>query len=193
MQADFLEWLHGAVKGPDMENEIRRRYGAIRLGSSEGAAITVLHIGQEQTAVATGVGLEPDAVIVLAIGSTKTADDFFQHTPPTPGELETAIMVVEDEVTRARSMAAGNSTLLTADTAIREIAQIAGVTDGSELILSLEAVEGLFDLLAALSLGRPASSAGIPADPAFAATLLILREFMHHLKFMSISIRAGGP
>lgn len=102
-------------------------------------------------------------------------------------------MVVEDEVTRARSMAAGNSTLLTADTAIREIAQIAGVTDGSELILSLEAVEGLFDLLAALSLGRPASSAGIPAEPAFAATLLILREFMHHLKFMSIGIRAGGP
>lgn len=172
-----------------MENEIRQQYGALRLGSPPGTAITVLHIGEEETAVATGVGAEPDAVLVLAIGSRKTAADFFRHTPPTPGELETAIMVVEDEVTRARSMAAGHPTLLTTDTALRELAQIAGIPDGPELILSLEAVEGLFDLLAALSQGRPASSAGIPADPAFAATLLILREFMHHLKFTAITVK----
>ncbi|MDO9166932.1 MAG: hypothetical protein Q7U13_12565 [Rhodoferax sp.] len=172
-----------------MENEIRQRYGALRLGSPTGTAITVLHIGEEETAVATGVGAEPDAVIVLAIGSRKTAADFFRHTPPTPGELETAIMVVEDEVTRARLMAAGQPTLLTMDTALRELAQIAGIPDGPELILSLEAVEGLFDLLAALSQGRPASSAGIPVDPVFAATLLILREFMHHLKFTTITVR----
>jgi hypothetical protein len=43
-------------------------------------------------------------------------------------------------------------------------------------------------LLASLVLGRPASSAGIPTNPAFAATLLILREFMHHLQFDSIRI-----
>lgn len=172
-----------------MEHEIRQQYGAQRLGSPPGTAITVLHIGEEETAVATGVGAGPDAVMVLAIGSRTTAADFFRHTPPTPGELEAAIMVVEDEVTRARPMAAGQPTLLTTDAAIREIAQIAGVPDGSELILSVEAVEGLFDLLAALSQGRPASSAGIPASPAFAATLLILREFMHHLKFMAITVR----
>lgn len=50
----------------------------------------------------------------------------------------------------------------------------------------MEAVERLFDLLASLSLGRPASSAGIPDTPAFAARLLILREFMHHLGFAEI-------
>ncbi|MDO9196376.1 hypothetical protein [Rhodoferax sp.] len=175
-----------------MENEIRQQYGALRLGSPAGTAITVLHIGEEESAVATGVGAEPDALIVLAIGSRRTAADFFRHTPPTPAELETAIMVVEDEVTRARSMAAGNTTLLTTDAALRELAQIAGVTEESGLILSVDAVERMFDLLAALSLGRPASSAGIPADPAFAATLLILREFMHHLQFEVINIRAGA-
>ena len=31
---------------------------------------------------------------------------------------------------------------------------------------------------------------GIPDDAAFAATLLILREFMHHLQFASIRISA---
>jgi hypothetical protein len=87
-------------------------------------------------------------------------------------------------------MAAGNSTLFTTDTAVREIAHLAGVPGRPELILSLESVERLFDLLAALSFGRPASSAGIPSDPTFAATLLILREFMHHLKFTLISFKA---
>jgi exopolyphosphatase/pppGpp-phosphohydrolase len=173
-----------------MENDIRRRYGAVRLRSSEDTSVTVLHIGEDETVVATGLGAEPDAVLVLAIGSRRTAADFFKHAPPTPGELEAAIMAVEDEVARARSVATGKSHLFTTDTAIREIAQLAGVAAGSELILSLEAVERLFDLLAALSLGRPASSAGIPANTAFAATLLILREFMHHLQFSSITVQA---
>ncbi len=173
-----------------MKNEIRQRYGVLRPGSAEGKRITVLHIGEEQTALATGAGAEPQALLVLAIGSRKTAADFFKHAPPTPGEIESAIMLVEDEVSRARSMLAGDSRLLTTDVAVRELAHIAGVTDGPELMLSLEAVERLFDLLAALSQGRPASSAGIPADTVFAARLLILREFMHHLKFTSITVRA---
>lgn len=175
-----------------MENEIRRRYGVIRLGSSEDTPITVLHIGEDQTGVATGVGAKPDAVLVLSMGSRRTAADFFKHTPPTSDEIETAIMLVEDEVTRARSMTAGDPTLFTTDAAIHEMAVRAGVPGHPKLIFSLEAVERLFDLLATLSLGKPASSAGIPTDPAFAATLLILREFMHHLKFTSISFRGGS-
>ncbi len=176
-----------------LEPESRRHYGALRRSLPQATPVTVLHIGEEQTALACGAGAEPDAVLLLAMGSRRTAADFFKHTPPTPGEMETAIMFVEDEVTRARSMVAGNSTLVTTDTAIHEIARIAGVADGATLLLSLEAVERLFDLLAALSSGRPASSAGIPDNPAFAATLLILREFMHHLKFASIrcGTRAG--
>lgn len=52
----------------------------------------------------------------------------------------------------------------------------------------VEAVERLFDLLAAWSLGRPAVVSGIPTDAGFAATLLILREFMHHLHFACIQV-----
>jgi len=37
-----------------MENEIHLRYGATRLGVPDGTPITVLHIGEEQTAVAAG-------------------------------------------------------------------------------------------------------------------------------------------
>jgi hypothetical protein len=102
--------------------------------------------------------------------------------------METAIMAVEDEVIRAGKLLTGHPTLFTRDASIRELALIAGVSDQSEMVLSLEAVEQTFDLLASLVLGRPASSAGIPTHPEFAATLLILREFMHHLKFDSICI-----
>lgn len=173
-----------------MENDIRLRYARARPGIPDGTVITVLHIGEEQTAVATGSTSEPDTVLVLAIGSRKTAADFFKHLPPTPGELENAIMVVEDEVSRLRTMTANASALFTAGPDVRQIALAAGVTDQHEMILALDAVEQTFDRLAALTLGRPASSAGIPATATFAATLLILREFMHHLQFASISVTA---
>lgn len=173
-----------------METELRRRHGALQAALPPGTPVTLLHIGEAQTAVAVGDGIQAPAVLLLDIGSTKTATDFFHHAPPTPGEMETAIMVVEDEVTRARAITANHPRLYTHDAAIRELALLAGVPDGSELTLSLDAVERLFDLLAALSLGRPASSAGIPTTAAFTATLLILREFMHHLQFTSIRYRA---
>jgi exopolyphosphatase/pppGpp-phosphohydrolase len=171
-----------------MENDIQVQYKATRLGVSKGMPVSVLHIGKEQTTVAYGTDAEPEAVLVLSIGSNRTAVDFFKHTPPTPGEMETAIMVVEDEVTRAGKLLTGHPTLFTRDASIRQLALIAGVSDQPEMVLSLEAVERTFDLLASLVLGRPASIAGIPTHPEFAATLLILREFMHHLKFDSICI-----
>jgi exopolyphosphatase/pppGpp-phosphohydrolase len=174
-----------------MENDIQVQYKVTRLGVSTGMPISVLHIGEEQTTAAFGTDAESEAVLVLSIGSNKTAVDFFKHTPPTPGEMETAIMVVEDEVTRAGKLLKGHPTLFTRDVSVRELALIARVFDQPEMVLSLETVERTFDLLASLVLGRPASSAGIPTHPAFAATLLILREFMHHLKFESIFI--GTP
>ena len=172
----------------EMETEIHQRYRSIRRGLLQGTPITVLHIGEQETAIASGAGAEPETVLLLAIGSHRTSARFFMHTPPTPGEIENAIMQVEDEVTRAREMIAGHSTLLTLDTSIREIAHIASGRDISTLQLSIDAVEQVFSLLASYSLGRPVSGSDISGNPAFAATLLILREFMHHLRFSSITV-----
>jgi len=173
-----------------MEDEIRLRYDAIRRGIPGNTPITVLQIGAEQTVVATGTGVEPKAALTLAIGSRVTAGDYFKHFPPTPGEMENAIQSVEDEVAHARAIVPGGSVLLTADTAISEIARIAGVPDQPVMALTIEAVERVFSRLTTVSLGRPASQEGVPTNPAFAATLLILREFMHHLQFPSITVRS---
>jgi len=173
----------------DIETEMRLRYSAIRSGVPVGVPLTLLHIGAEQTAVATGSGMEPGAMLTLAIGTLKTAADHFKHDAPTPGEMENAIAAVEDEVARARQMISADATLYTTDAAIREIAHLAGVLDRPELILTRDALERTFERLLALTLGRPASREGLPSSTAFAAALLILREFMHHLQFSAITVK----
>jgi exopolyphosphatase/pppGpp-phosphohydrolase len=169
----------------DSEAGIRRHYASIRTGAPNGTPVTVLHISAEETAVAMGNADEPRAVLSLAIGSQKTAADYFRHHPPTPAEVENAILAVEDEVMRARIMRSEDSALYTTDNAIREIAVLAGASN----ILSLDALERLFQRWVAVTNGSPASQQGIPDSSAFGATLLIVREFMHHLKFASITLR----
>lgn len=166
VKSDFLHWL------------------------GERPPITLLHIGADQTTVATANNAGPAATLTLALGSQKTATDFFKHAPPTPLEMENAIMAIEDEVSRARTWIADGSVLYSTDPVVREIALMAGVTDQPALTLSIEAVEETFERLAAVTLGRPAASDNIPTDAAFAATLVILREFMHHLRFSSITVKA---
>ena len=170
-------------------SEVAALYRSLRGSVPPGQTIVVVHIGACETTLASGTGGEPDGTVALAIGARNTAQDHFKHRPPTPGELENAIMVVEDELARARATIADGAVLLSGDAALREVARLAGVTDRAELSVQIDAVEGVFDRLAAVSLGRPASSAGLPEDNEFAATLLILRELMHHLGFSALTVR----
>jgi exopolyphosphatase/pppGpp-phosphohydrolase len=170
----------------DMQPDLRRLYLAASRSVQPDVPVTALHIGEMETAVVTGAGAEPRKALMLAIGSKKTAKEFFLHSPPAPAEMEKAIMQVEDEIARAREMTAGYPLLFTRDKHIREIAVIAGHSEAVRR-LSVEDVERVFSLLASSSLGRPSSIAGIPDSPGFAASILILREFMHHLGFTSVS------
>ena len=136
-----------------------------------------LDIGARQTEVRTS-----SEVVQLALGSALTAEAFFRHDPPTPTELESAIDGVEDEVMRVRQRLPGDAVLQAHGAALREVADAAGVSDA----LTLDAVEQLFQRLASASLGNPVARHGLPAGKRFVATLLILREFMHHLGFTAV-------
>ncbi|ABM37757.1 hypothetical protein [Rhodoferax sp.] len=127
------------------------------------------------------------------MGSHRTSSEFFKHNPPSPLEIEMAIMVVEDKVTRARAVAGRRASLYSTDEMIHDIARLSGWPDELAVTLSLEQVEKLFDQLAARSEARPSSQVALPDDPKLAATLLILREFMHHLKFDDIKLRPKPP
>lgn len=157
------------------------------LGDSGSA--TMLQIGEEQTVVTSRSGIESAPPITLPMGSVKTAQ-YFNHNPPTEAEMENAIMLVEDELFRIRHSIVKGSTLSTTDVSVRTIAKIAGVSDQPNLTLTRDLVEQTYNRLAAIVQGRPASQDLIPTTAEFSATLLILREFMHHLNFASIDVRS---
>jgi hypothetical protein len=150
-----------------------------------------LHIGAQQTVVSTldtaqvlasDAPISPVASIVLELGFEHIAQAHFKRDIPTPLELEHAIQTVEDQVMRARTVVAPGTWLAGSDANLHEIVTAAHGHNVLPTVLTLEEVEHTFNRLAAVSLGRPAANEGLPAGKSFAATLLILREFMHHLQ-----------
>jgi exopolyphosphatase/pppGpp-phosphohydrolase len=151
-------------------------------------ASVLLHIDSELTYVACG-----EHRLHLSIGSNITALGYFKHQPPNADEMEYAITKVENEIMAIRQHIPPRSQLFSSDEGLRVIAQLAGVIPQSCMTLSLEQVERTFDRLALVINGHPAKFEGIPDDNTFAARLLILREFMHHLQFDEISLLTEIP
>jgi exopolyphosphatase/pppGpp-phosphohydrolase len=153
------------------------------------SSTVLLHIGSEQTKVTVRKENGDVTQLLLTLGSQLTSLGYFRHTPPTPEEMETAIMVVEDEIMRVRHDIPAGARLVSNDNDIRAIARLAGVAENESMPLSVDAVERTFDRLALVINGHPARFEGIPDGNDFAATLLILREFMHHLQFAQIVVK----
>lgn len=173
--------------------DISGLYQHARSACTRGQWVTALHLGNEQTVMASGsASASPLIVVTLAVGRLNTAREFFRGDLPTPLELETAIAHVEDEVYAAHvrhrtSVPAGLIvTPLSTDPALHEIATLAGVEAGVQRTLTLDAMERLFNRLAAVAQGRPAAHEGLPASAPFAASLLVLRELMHHMPFQTL-------
>lgn len=166
-------------------------YGALQAGPLAGSAITTLHIGGAQTTLASGTGPAPQ-VLTLDIGARATAAAHFRHPIPTAAELEHAIMVVEDAVMPARAALSPDSVLYTADAGIRQVAIAAGLEAQPELLLTLPVLEAAFNRVADIASGSPAAAEPALDDPAYAPTLLILRECLHHLGFSGIVIRSDA-
>ena len=102
---------------------------------------------------------------------------YFKSDPPSPLDLENAIAAIEDEIARTHNTVVRDRAVVTTEETIREIAS----ASGADAVLAIEAVER--------SYARLAGRAGLPGEPKLAATLLILRELMHHLEIASIVIK----
>jgi len=151
---------------------------------------TVLHIANEYSFIVQGLESDkPDNLWVFDLGAVKTSHDFFKHVPPTPGEVEYAIMEVEDEVMPLHKLLVPNTNLYTFDSAVKKTAVLGAVVEtGAAITFERADMENVFYRLAAIISGRPASQDVLPAENTFAASLLILREVMHHLAFKNITI-----
>lgn len=164
-------------------DSITQAYRQARNHAAADGWVTMLDIGAQDSAVAFGHGDDaPAAVACIAVGTASSAMP--RHDPPMPRELEHAITAIEDAVMPLARRLPPWSILVVSGGAMHEPVPS---LDG----LALGDVERLFQQLAAVAEGRPAASSGLPPGPTSAATLLIVREFMHHLGFESLVV-AGG-
>ena len=162
------------------------RHDFDRAQQAAGVPLVWLHLGADTLWLVREGDAQGADSMSLDLGTDSTARLFFRSDLPLPVELERAIDHVEDELMRALAWTGGSATLATDHSLVRGLAQ-------TETSLSLESVEALFQRLASGALGNPSALKGLPAGREAAATLLILRELMHHLKFNQVVVATPSP
>lgn len=184
----------GGTTPPDTAADLQ----ALQGHAVPGQPLALLYLEPERTLImpvdATGAALR-GAAITLAMGTHRTARAFFRRDVPTPLELENAIATVEDEVylahqRHAEQPHAQGAAWWSTGAHLVALAELAGVPRGPAMVLTLDAMERLFQRLAFVSEGRPAASEGLPESVEFATTLLLLRELMHHMPFGQLHLVA---
>ncbi len=135
---------------------------------------------------------DSEQLISLPVGYEDISNRFFKHTPPTPDDIEYAINYIEDEIERVVPRVPTNYVLYNANDFIRQIAALCGIKTSSAMSLTRDQLEYLFGQYAEISMGRPARNNEADTSPLFYAQLLTFREFMHHLKFSSLTIIEAG-
>lgn len=146
--------------------------------------ISLLQLGSQRCQVLVGDGEQAALTLELPLGTLSLPERLWQHEPPRPAELEAAIAEVEDELMRLVSRLPVGTALHGAGPLLRQIVAHAGGGN----TLSLDALERLFNRVCAVSEGRPTATEGLPEGATFAAGVLILREFMHHLSFDALTL-----
>ena len=155
--------------------------------------ITRIAIGELHTRVWVDGGPSPAIDVELGIGFAQLGRGPFRHQPPSELELESAIAFVEDAVMPLAKVLPQSTQLVSADSiASRLLTLVQGDSGQRAGTLTLQQVEHVFGELVAVSLGRPASSSGMPTDGPFVSYVLVLREFMHHLAFGDVYIEEAA-
>lgn len=125
--------------------------------------------------------------VAVWVGARSIARQVFRHDTPTPAELEQAIDQVEDALMATGLRQAARGHLVTGDAAL--MAPL-GVRSSGE-IATRDEVEMAFQRLASVALGQPLPTGTAPLGREHAATLLILREFMHHLGYEGVRVEGS--
>lgn len=150
------------------------------------APLVWLHLGADTLWLVREGDDGAASALSLDLGTDSTARLFFRADLPRPLELERAIDHVEDELMRAVAWTAGRTTLATEHPLVLGLAP-------SGAVVQRDAVEALFQRLASGALGDPSALKGVPTGREAAATLLILRELMHHLGFSQVVVAPPSP
>lgn len=167
-------------------------------------AIVMLDIGNQRSRLLIGEGESghPQPVIHhVQLGMELLAKRTFKRHMPTEAQLEQGIMLVEDAVMPVARLIPLSNVFVTQDPCLLEVAQQAlGIRDlhaawtesGRLPVLSREAIEAQFELLARQAAHPQVPLGDLPQSPRWAAALLILREVLHHWQLGAVRVLPGG-
>ena len=113
---------------------------------------------------------------------------FFNGDAISPGRLEHAIEWTEDRIQAAHADIPLGSQLYTSEDDLRTLAEVSGVSPSTDMVLHVEAVEATFSRLVMQAFGQAPHQEALPSSARFFATVVFVRELMHHLHFPQIHV-----
>ncbi len=142
------------------------------------ASVTFIRFEDDRTLLQSGA----QSLAGVQVGARSIAQRVFLHDPPTQAELEQAIDLIEDALMTLGLRQAARGNLVLGDASL--MARL-GLRSTGE-IATRDEVETSFQGLASVALGQPQTTGAVPLDREQAATLVILRECMHHLGYEGV-------
>jgi hypothetical protein len=124
----------------------------------------------------------------MAMGHATMENLFFKQNTLDAAALERAIEWTEDRIQEAKIHVPPEARLSSYDSDVLELARVSGVTGAADPVLHVDAVEQTFSRLVMQSMGQSATQESLPATARFFATVVFVRELMHHLRFPQIRL-----
>jgi hypothetical protein len=125
----------------------------------------------------------------IAVGFELMTAQHFSKLPLDAMALERAIEWTEDRIQLGRIAVPKGAILCTQADDVRMLAAVAGL-DQTTPTLHVDAVENVFSRLVLQAFGQAAPQQALPDIARTFATVVLLRELMHHLGFDHIQVKA---
>jgi exopolyphosphatase/pppGpp-phosphohydrolase len=120
---------------------------------------------------------------LIGLGQATLTTRFFEGDVISPGRLEQAIEWTEDQIQTASTNFPAGAQLVTVEDVLRELALVSGVSPSAHMVLHVEAVEATFSRLVIQAFGQAPQQEALLTSARFFATVVFIRELMHHLHF----------
>lgn len=161
------------------QNTIRRKL-------LEKEPVTILRKESEQFILEVVNNNETKSQVTIKAGAIQIILNNLKHEPAEAIEIEAAIADIEDQLMPVIKDLPERRCLVTSEQTFWEIAKVAGFNAEDKIELDIETVEEIFNRLVDLAYGTPARMLKVPVGREFAASVLFLRELMHHAGFYTI-------